>query len=183
MLVLGSFTVATHVAALPVPDPLDGRLRAAVSALRVSGHPLAVHALYADCRCSQRILQHLARRGAAPGVTEAVLLVGSAPGLRAAVLARGFRVVDTDEEGLLRRWRIESAPTLVVADATGVVRYAGGYRRGESASPRDADVIAAVARGARPPRMPVLGCPVSARLRARLDPLGLRAATPPEEGN
>ncbi|MFO0624861.1 MAG: hypothetical protein U0325_04535 [Polyangiales bacterium] len=183
MVLLGTFALATHVAALPVPDPQDPRLRGAVASLRRPGRPLAVHALYADCRCSQMIRAHLARRGVMPGVDEVVLLVGDAPAHRARVEARGFRVLAVSDEELLRRWRMEAAPLLVVTDAGGVVRYAGGYRRAKSSAAEDPDVIRAVAAGRRPRRMPALGCPVSARLQARLDPIGLRTATPDPEGN
>lgn len=183
MVLLGSFALATHVAALPVPDPRDSVLRGAVASLRTPGRPLAVHALYADCRCSQMILAHLARRGVTPGVDEVVLLVGAAPAHRARVSARGFRVLALTDEELLRRWRMEAAPLLVVTDGAGVVRYAGGYRRAKAAPPEDAEVIRDVASDRRPRRMPALGCPVSARLQRRLDPIGLRAATPDPEGN
>lgn len=183
MVLLGSFALATHVAALPVPDPQDPRLRGAVASLRTPGRPLAVHALYADCRCSQMILAHLAARGVMPGVDEVVLLVGDAPAHRARVSARGFRVLAITDDELLRRWRMEAAPLLVVTDGDGVVRYAGGYRRAKSSRAEDPEVIRAVAAGLRPRRMPALGCPVSARLQRRLDPIGLRTATPDPEGN
>ena len=79
-----------------------------------------------------------------PGVDEVVLLVGDAPAHRARVSARGFRVLAVTDEELLRRWRMEAAPLLVVTDGDGVVRYAGGYRRAKASRPEDPEVIRAL---------------------------------------
>jgi hypothetical protein len=59
---------------------------------------LSVHVLYARCRCSRRILQHLAAEPRPAGVTEKVLLVGANPELAPtvhALSARNFQIVAT----------------------------------------------------------------------------------------
>ena len=175
---------AAHLYALPKPAISDPALEAALVGLRGRADRdrwLAVHVLYAQCRCSARIVEHLAasRRPARGRVGETLLLVGDASDLRASVdriTARGIRVLATTAEQLRDRFHVEAAPLLLVVSPGGQVRYSGGYSdRKQSLALRDRDIIEELTAGGSAPELPLLGCAVSEQLQRLLDPLALRA--------
>ena len=175
MLLLGAYTTGAHSAALPNPGARDQALQNGVLALRVDpARPLVVHALYAACKCSQGIVERLLRRGRDSRFDELVLLVGKLPEQEPVLLARGFRVQRVAARDLGARFHIEAAPMLVVTDARGVVRYAGGYSKLKGGPSADQEILDRAAAGGESRRLPILGCAVSERLKALIDPLGLR---------
>lgn len=163
---LGAGLLARHAVALPAVATPD-RIGASLGALRRPedrGRFLAVHVLYAECRCSQRIVEHLLATLRPPGWSELVLWVGEeAPSPELA--RRGF-TVQRLTRAELERHGVEAAPLLVALDPADHVRYQGGYTERKQ-GPVIADVR--ILEGARDAAaaaasLPVFGCAVSDRL-------------------
>ena len=168
MLVLGAGLLAKHVVALPAPTNSE-RLSKSLSSLRASKAQdqwLAVHVLYAECRCSQRIVAHLISTVRPSGWQEVVLWVGNgAPDL---ALERAYRVKRlTSVE--LARLGVDAAPLLVVLDPQNHVRYTGGYTdRKQGPVIEDVRILAQARRADTLASLPVFGCAVSDRLKRAL---------------
>jgi hypothetical protein len=168
MLGLGAGLLARHM--LPLRAPQDTkRLGASLDGLRSSderGRWLAVHVLYADCRCSLRIADHLALTVRPPEWAEVVLWVGEpgpSPDLGSRFDVR--RVSSAD----LARYGIEAAPLLVAIDPAGTVHYVGGYTDRKQGPVIDDRRLMAAARDSDfVPSLPVYGCAVSDRLQNEL---------------
>ncbi len=76
---------------------------------------------------------------------------------------------------LQQRYEIESVPLLVVADATGHIRYSGGYTdKSGAVDVEDAAIIDGVRAGRAVDARPVFGCAVSSRVQEAIDPLRLK---------
>ncbi|RYZ01280.1 MAG: hypothetical protein EOO73_36130 [Myxococcales bacterium] len=167
MLLVGAGLLAKHVVALPAPST-DARLSRSLGELRRAGGPdwLAVHVLYAECRCSQRIVAHLTTTERPRGWQEVVLWVGQAAPEPA--LSRAFDVRRVSEQQLAR-WGVESAPLLVALGPDGRVAYAGGYTdRKQGPDIRDLRILSAAESGGALSSLPVFGCAVSERLKSAL---------------
>lgn len=174
--------MATHVVALPVPPSEDGRLRAAFASGPgvAAGKWTAVHVLYESCGCSRRVFTHLVERKARPDLLETIAYVSDGsdsdaePERRAGEQA-GFRFEHLQPGELERRYRVESAPSLLVADAGGDVRYTGGYATRMGANRfDDLEILGALRAGRKVEARPVFGCAISGRLQQALDPLGVK---------
>jgi hypothetical protein len=181
--IAGTSLMATHLYALPKPGLADATLERAINALRSDTDQkqwLAVHVLYAQCRCSRRILDHLATSARPQKAHEKILLVGSLDELDerlGQIAARGFEIVKTTPEALRKRFHVQAAPLLLVVAPGGTVRYAGGYtERKQGLRIRDTGIIDEVASNQHPTELPLFGCAVSKQLQQLLDPLGLRAS-------
>ena len=172
--------MARHELALPSPAADDPGFQRAVNELRPSDVGAAatdwsvIHVLYAQCRCSQRIVEHLVGRERPIGVKERVLLVGDGAEYAAKLTSAGFGVVLATPAEMKEHYHVESAPLLVVSDPTGRVRYSGGYTR-EKQGPdiRDLAIIGELRSGGTPAELPTLGCAVSDELKKLINPLGL----------
>jgi hypothetical protein len=93
---------------------------------------------------------------------------------RSAAERAGLRFTTASPAELAGRYGIEAAPLLIAFDATGKLRYAGGYYSHPSTIfPLDEKIHAQLAQGAAPVPLPVFGCAVSARLQGSVDPLGI----------
>ncbi len=167
MLLLGAGLLAKHVVALPAPDK-DERLSRSLRPLRRAGQApwLAVHVMYAECRCSQRIVQHLTSTPRPAGWQEVVLWVGAAA--PDPELARRFdvrRLTQVD----LARLGVESAPLLVALDPSDRPAYVGGYTdRKQGPDIRDLKILAEMQGQRELSSLPVFGCAVSERLQRAL---------------
>lgn len=167
MLVVGAGLLAKHVVALPAPSK-DAHLSRSLVELRRAGTSgwLAVHVLYAECRCSQRIVAHLTSTPRPRGWAEVVLWVGEAAPDPA--LARAFDVRRTTPEQLAR-WGVESAPLLVALDPADRAVYVGGYTdRKQGPDIRDLQILADAERETPMSALPIFGCAVSQRLKSAL---------------
>jgi hypothetical protein len=176
LLFVGAVLLGRHVVALPKPErnPITTRAFAALREPGDHGRWLAVHVLYAGCKCSARIVDHLAQAEPNPSVREVVLWVGQDLQSQARLAGAGFRVRGLEPEVLRDRFGVEAAPVLIVLDPQDRARYVGGYTsRKQGPDIQDRKVLAALLGGARPAENPVLGCAVSGRLKTALDPLGL----------
>jgi hypothetical protein len=167
MLVVGAGLLARHVVALPAPNQ-DPRLSRSLRELRRAGTSgwLAVHVLYAECRCSQRIVAHLGSTQRPAGWQEVVLWVGeTAPD---PALVRGFDVRRSSPEQLAQLG-VEAAPLLVVLAPSDVATYVGGYTdRKQGPDIRDLQIFRDAERSSPFSALPVFGCAVSERLKSAL---------------
>jgi hypothetical protein len=167
MVLLGAGLLAKHVVALPVPTASE-HLARSLGALRgehAEGF-LAVHVLYAECRCSQRIVRHLTTTARPRGWHEVVLWVGEAE--PEPELARRFDVRRLTAPALAELG-VESAPLLVALDSSDRALYLGGYtERKQGPAIHDLEILASAERAVAPPSLPVFGCAVSERLKRAL---------------
>lgn len=171
MVVLGAGLLARHVVALPAPLP-SPKLATSLDALRrpaERGKWLATHVLFAECRCSQRIVDHLVASSRPNDWSELVLWVGGpAP---SSILEQRFDVRRVSPAELAS-YGIESAPMLIAVDPEGHVRYAGGYtERKQGPVIDDLRILQAAQRPAFIASLPVFGCAVSDRLKRELSTL------------
>jgi len=128
--------------------------------------------LYAACRCSQGIIEHLAASSRPPATVEKILWVGGESAALGGAARGGFEVIHTSAEELAERYGIEAAPLLLVADPAGRLRYAGGYtQRKQGSDVRDVEIIRDLQSGGATSSLPLFGCAVSRGLQRRLDPL------------
>jgi hypothetical protein len=177
LLVGGAYLLAAHVA--PLPQPSHEALAADVAHERrpdESGQWLALHALFTECGCSQRVIAHLLSRRPLQGVKERVLLVGGSaePRYAADLRAAGYRVDELDETSLGDRYGFEGVPAFALVDPHDRVRYLGGYTRTkQGADFVDVGATRAALRGETVTPLPVFGCAVSRSLQERRDPLRL----------
>ena len=190
-----------HWFSLAPLDRRDSRLAAGLAALLPDerGGWAAIHVLYTECRCSQRIVEHLRTSQRPPDLHEVVLLVGvearasarerteEARGsererkddreraLASSLAERGFEVVSIGAEMLDARFGIEGAPTFVLVDPARRVRYSGGYTiRQQGPDIRDLAIVREIRQGDEVADLPVFGCAVSERLKAVFDPFAIR---------
>lgn len=181
--VLAATLMVAHTYALPRPETDNPALARALAAERLPADRQrwqAVHFLYGACRCSQRVLSHLAERKALPDVSERLVLVGAQTSFEAAARGAGYAVDVITPEQLSARYGLTAAPLLVVADPEGRVRYVGGYsERKQGLELADLAIIAELRAGRTRVELPLFGCAVSRSLQTLLDPLGLRSTTPP----
>jgi len=179
-LVGGGYLLSAHLLTLPTPELTDlGPQRSAVAARRSTqqGQWLAVHILDQECKCSQRVLDHLLGERRPAGIVERVVLIASEVTAErsAAIRARGFDLDIVTPEVLAERYRVQAAPLLVVLDPSDAVRYVGGYTpRKQADDVRDVAVIAALRRGEAVEPLPTFGCAVGRALKEKIDPLGIR---------
>jgi hypothetical protein len=174
VLVGSSSLMASHLAALPTPKAVDPHVTAEIVRDADSrGRWTTLHVLAAGCGCSRYVLEHLARRGPRQGVRERILWVASS-GATPPNPPSGFALEAIRPSDLRERVGVVGAPTLIVADPEGRVRYVGGYTA-QKQSPRiaDVDVLARLERGETVEPLPVLGCALDPKTARRLDPLGL----------
>lgn len=175
--VTGSLASA-HEYTLPHPERTDRVLRSALAAQRTAdevGLFGVTHVMYAACRCSQGIIDHLEARGARKDVAEHVVLVGHDDALAARIERAGFRLDQIEPKELKRKYGLAAAPMLIVADAKGDVAYVGGYtQHKQGLDIRDNALIDQLIAGKSADELPLLGCAVSRALQRLIDPFGLK---------
>jgi hypothetical protein len=166
---------AAHFYALPAPRADDLALARAVESVR-AGRPLVLlHFLYAKCKCSRRIFDHLIARGALGRASEQVVLVDGDAALAARLRTAGFAVSEVGPSELEQGYGVSAAPLLVVAGQSDTPAYVGGYTtRKQGLEVEDVRIARDVARGVPTVLLPLFGCAVSEQLQRLLDPLGLK---------
>ena len=175
--VTGSLAAA-HAYTLPHPEREDPRLIAALSALRTPadvGRLGVTHVMYAACSCSQRIIDHLERRGARKDVSEHVVLVGKDADLAKRIARAGYALDNIEPTMLKAKYALEAAPLLIISDPRDQITYIGGYtRQKQGLDIRDTALIDEQLAGKPSFELPLLGCAVSRALQQVLDPFGLK---------
>jgi hypothetical protein len=164
--IAGTSLAAAHMYVLPTPAVGDPMLARAVNGLRAPDERddwLAVHVLYAHCRCSRRIIEHLSVVTRPGNVQEKLLIVGERPDLASlldTIASRGIDIVEATPAELRDRFHVEGVPLLLVLAPDGRLRYAGGYtERKQGPNPRDVHIILCVdGAGLVAGRYPVLQC-------------------------
>jgi hypothetical protein len=180
VLVPGSYLLARHVLTLPKPSSVDPALVAVMAGLRAEETDrtrwMAVHVLYKECGCSQRVLAKLLMRPALSKVSERIVFVGEDDGRtesRARTLGYAFDRVTSEQ--LAQRYHLEASPLLVVADPANRIHYVGGYTdRKQGETVRDTEVLSRLMAGGAVEPLPVFGCAVSKKLQSAIDPLGIK---------
>jgi hypothetical protein len=179
MVPVGSALMARHLIALPRPAERP-RTAMALAALRRPddrGAWLVAHVLFAGCRCSSRVIDHIASAPpplatAGGRIVEVALFVGHDIEEETRLAAAGLRVVSVEAFDLESRFDIRAAPILAVIDPEDRLRYAGGYTAAkQSYEIQDRRILASLLTGNPTTELPVFGCAVSAELRASLNPL------------
>jgi hypothetical protein len=163
---------AWHYAALSGPPV--GSLPIAVAS---QTHWSMTHVLAADCGCSAAVVRHLERRKRLPDVPETVWLVGTNPGWVDRLVAGGFAVETKPELWLETTAGITAAPLLLIANASGLPVYSGGYSRQNPAARtviEDVALLTAARAGHQLEPLPTFGCATAGSLKSRLDPLGIK---------
>lgn len=181
-LITGSLASA-HWYALPRPDTHDPRLlrRLADRASQLQTQFVATHILYLECRCSQRIIDHLLARAAHPALREDVLLVGPTDERADKLKRRLYHVESITPLELRQHYGVEAAPLLIVSDRSGAIHYMGGYTlHKQDPSIQDTRIIDSTLARRTTAELPLLGCAMSKRLRDLMDPFGLQASAAQE---
>jgi hypothetical protein len=170
--------MTAHYVPLPPPPVKDGATRPASTN---SAAWRMVHVLAADCGCSAAVVEHLARRQTDSSAVEEVWLVGENTAWQETLTHAGFIVKPTTATDLETLHGLQGAPWLLIRDATGALRYSGGYaentpRRGAALA--DRSLLARLQAGESPRPLPAFGCATGRDLRSALDPFGLKYSTP-----
>jgi hypothetical protein len=185
-LLAGASLLAGHWRTLPTPAADDARLVTGLAELRSAEDGdrwMAVHVLYAACKCSRRVVEHLVDDPRPAWIVDKVLLVGSEEAVDAKLAAGRMTVVRVTPEQLANEFAVEGAPMFAVVDDRGVIRYRGGYtERKQGLAIQDVAILERLRADDVVPTLPLFGCAVSRRLQALLDPLGLRDQSSPAPG-
>ncbi len=172
----GATLLGRHLIPLPA-TAAAGPNMTALLALRApdeAGQLTAYHVLYGECRCSQRIAEHLMMRARPRGVAEHVLVVGRDDALARKLEASGYHVHSVEPADLLPTYGVEAAPLFVVASREGALLYAGGYTaRKQGFDVQDVSILRAALASRTTDPLPVYGCAVSERLAKSLNPVSL----------
>lgn len=178
LLVVCAFLLSSHLLTLPSPEVEDPALQAAVVKVRKqedTGKWMAIHVLYADCKCSQGVAKYLVSSKRPEGVAEKLILVGEDAAMAEQAAAMGFEVIQTTPEGLSEDWHMQAAPLLVLVDPANQLQYLGGYTdRKQAADIRDVAILSSLQQTKSVPALPLFGCAVSQSLQRAVDPFGLR---------
>lgn len=178
VVVLMAALAINHLFSLPGPARRDSKLAAGLAELLPDdrGGWASIHVLYTECRCSQRIFEHLRTSDRPRGLHEIVLLVGDdRDAIAPQLVQRGFEVVSIAEDKLDARFGIEGAPAFVLVDPARNVRYSGGYTsRKQGPDISDLAIVREIREGGEVADLPLFGCAVSQRLKALLDPFAIR---------
>ncbi len=171
-IVITSLLMVNHTIAMPMPSDLQQVEHGLVDWL--GRGDAVVHILYANCSCTDRLVDHLVERGPTLAEREVVLFVGTPRPTHERLAEVGFEWHQWSQHELTERIGVEAAPLLVVRQSNRM-DYVGGYFRFPAATrPLDVSIIANTTDGEPPKPLPIFGCAVSPRLRAAVDPLGLQ---------
>ena len=178
MVALGTLMVG-HWYALPTPAAAQRpAVAAALSTLRSSDDRarwFSVHVLYAECRCSQRIFEHLYTSTRPADLSEHILLIGAHEEYARRAREGGFGLTQVEPEELARRFHLEAAPLLAITDSTEQLRYLGGYtERKQGLDIQDLAILERLRSQQSPDELPLFGCAVARALQTLLDPLGVK---------
>jgi len=169
--------MAGHWYTLPTPAQ-DVRLERALRAVVSQGASdtwATVHVLYSECRCSQRVFDHLFESPRPDDLHDVVLLVGADPEIERRAANAGFAVRVLEPQQLESEFGVVSAPLLFVLGPDARLRYAGGYtERKQGYDVLDLEILQALKDGREPTELPLYGCGVSKELQQILDPMGLK---------
>ncbi|EDY84835.1 hypothetical protein VDG1235_4468 [Verrucomicrobiia bacterium DG1235] len=171
---LGLFSAA-HMAVLPVAKDAI-----ATSDAAAKGEWAIVHVLSEDCACSRGVLEYLLERGRTEGVSEEVVVLDGDAKVLERLRASGFVAVSVDAESFCSSYESEGVPFFQVRDVSTEAVYSGAYfdsaYRGNSGF-LDLSTTKRLQSGGFVHDRPVYGCPTSERLRAILDPFGLKQSS------
>lgn len=136
-----------------------------------------IHVLSEDCPCSLSVLDYLLERGSSPLYSEEVVLIDANEESLASLRAAGFEASSAGSELLCSNFGSEGVPFFQVVEGSAKPAYSGAYFdsafRGTSGF-LDLKTAARLSDGGFVFSRPVYGCATSDRLKAVLDPFGLK---------
>ncbi|MBC2606760.1 hypothetical protein [Pelagicoccus albus] len=138
-----------------------------------------VHVLAEECPCSRSVLDYLLERGANSGVREEVILLDATDESVEKLRELGFLVSTADSEGFCSRFGSEGVPFFQVVEGGAKPSYSGAYFDNAFRATGgflDLKTLSRLQGGGIVVNRPVYGCATSDRLKAVLDPLGLKYA-------
>lgn len=134
--------------------------------------PTIYHFATADCRCSDRLLNHLIERRPKSEFHEVLVYIGPAKPVHTLLEALGYEVrfeTSTEASG------VQAAPWLLVRDSGGRVSYSGGYERSPYWESR---ILFNVEHRLRQASLGTAGCATSKSMRAENIALRLKELLP-----
>jgi hypothetical protein len=163
-----SLLMVNHTIAMPMPNDLQQVEQGLVEWL--GRGDAVVHVLYANCSCTDSLVEHLVQRGSTPALREVVVFVGTSTLSQERLADVGFEWHQWSQLELTERTGLEAAPLLVIRQHNRLdyFRFPGANR------PLDVRIIDDTTTGDPPKPLPIFGCAVSPSLRAIVDPLGLQ---------
>lgn len=177
LVIVGTLMVG-HWYTLPKPDKDDVGLTHAIDELRGPAEQeswMAVHVLYTECRCSQRVFDHIFSSDRLKSVSEKILLVGADAEIEKRAQQSGFQVTVLTPVQLQEQFSLQAAPLLLVVNPQGAIVYSGGYtKRKQGPDNQDIEIITSLMAEKTPQELPLYGCGTSAELQNLLDPLGIK---------
>lgn len=168
---LGLFS-ASHQAVLPVAvESLVGGTGDAIEGWSV------VHVLAEDCPCSRSVMDYLLERGRSKEFSEEVILVDGSEERANLLREVGFVVSSVESGQLCEDFGSEGVPFFQVVEGSSKPAYSGAYFgsafRGTNGF-LDLSTASRLKGGGFVFNRPVYGCATSDRLKAILDPFGLK---------
>ncbi|MBK1878289.1 hypothetical protein [Pelagicoccus mobilis] len=167
---LGLFS-ASHMAVLPVAEE-----SVIESSENWEGWRL-VHVLAEDCPCSKSVIEYLVQRNAQQTLVEEVVLLDGSDALVDRLRMSGFSVTVLEAEDLCESLGSEGVPFFQVIEGGRSPRYSGAYFDSAHRATNgflDLKTYSRIKDGGFVLNRPVFGCATSERLRALLDPFGLK---------
>ena len=170
--------MVSHWSVLPLPSGNDPKLAKAIDntrSIKDLGQWYATHVLYAQCNCSNRVLEHILNSPRPSGINEKLILVDHNPKWEKKAQEIGFPYEVITQQELKTEFNIESAPLFIVSNPESKIMYAGGYTdRKQGLSIKDTDIIQNVMNNNPMEPIPLFGCAVSKALQTIVDPFGFK---------
>lgn len=142
-----------------------------------NGKRTVLHLIGADCQCSIKVVDHLAKRAPIKKINEKIIIVGNGPELVKKLSAAGFVVEQMAADLAYDRYSLKSLPQMMIYDSKKVI-YSGGYsnKRGP-ANEEDYDdlkIINQFFQGISSESRPIFGCANGKEFRNQIDPFKLK---------
>lgn len=151
-------------------------LRTEVSAGWLDRQEASAQSIYhfaaADCRCSERLLQHLLTRAPRREAREVVVYIGERKPVLELLESIGYEVL---LEASPEATGVQAAPWLLVRSASGAISYSGGY---EPSPYWESRILFNVEHRVRQASLSTPGCTTSKSLRAENFALRLKELLP-----
>jgi len=168
--------MAGHLAAFAVAPALASTVSFTQKLTGQSKGWQMLHVLADGCLCSTSVMENLLKRGRDPSLSaEGIVFVGGDQSQRSRFEQAGFSFTNMSPDDALAVTGVEAAPTLVLIDDQGAIRYSGGYyQRRERTESLDLKILATARAGGTSPTLPTYGCAFSRRLQVATDPFAFK---------
>ncbi|MCH2155881.1 MAG: hypothetical protein MK080_07755 [Opitutales bacterium] len=130
-----------------------------------------LHFLSPHCGCSLTAAEYLKERLPQPDQTERIIIAGQDPRIDALFEGTDWAIESWDADEVEATYGVSAGPWLMIADASGAVRYSGGYAATpvrSSSDFQDLTLLNEVKENHQPDTLPAFGCATSTRLQSQL---------------